>query len=81
MAYGNLQGNKEALGMFILQQHSKADKPELSQSCRGAKYNPKPNQPFPETIVVPFPVESKLSGACNFSKCRSAAAGHLKPVS
>ncbi len=31
-------------------------------SCRGSKFSPTPNQPFPERIVVPFPVESKLSG-------------------
>ncbi|DBB10511.1 hypothetical protein WJX82_011175 [Trebouxia sp. C0006] len=30
----------------------------------GSKISPIPNQPFPERIVVPFPVESKLSGIC-----------------
>lgn len=30
----------------------------------GARFSPDPNQPFPETIVVPFPVESRLSGIC-----------------
>lgn len=31
-------------------------------ACRSGNYSPRPDEPFPESIVVPFPVESKLSG-------------------
>lgn len=30
----------------------------------GKDFNPNPNLPFPEKIVVPYPVQSKLSGIC-----------------
>ena len=29
---------------------------------RSGNYHPKPDEPFPESIIVPFPVESKISG-------------------
>lgn len=34
----------------------------LTLPCRGEKFTPHPSQPFPEKIVVPYPVQSKLSG-------------------
>ena len=59
MVFGSLQG-KHTISLWLMPANDVSTSHVLQH--RSDNYHPKPDEPFPESIIVPFPVESKISG-------------------